>query len=201
MRIRYVSPMIPALVVLSVGGMRCLMVGLEDRYPAVFWRKVILPLAIAAMMVPNAIYAKQLFSDTDPIAYLAGKTDRKSYITARRPEFAIFDYANHRLGKEAHLLSLFLSSRHYYCDIPITEANTYFFDVIRKATSGDTLAAELMADGYTHLVFNKPLFNRWLQDNLSEFQRTVAADFFTRWTSIVYRHQEYVLLAVKSGAG
>jgi hypothetical protein len=197
MRIRYVSPMIPSLVVLSVGGLRSLMIDLADRYPAISWRKVILPIVVAGLMVPNAIYAKQLFADTDPIAYLTGKTSRQAYIIARRPEFAIFDYANRNLGKDAHLLSLFLSRRHYYCEIPITEANGYFLGVVRQASSGREIAAVLGEEGYTHIVLNGPLVNRWLADNLSRSQKAMAKDFFSRWTSVVFRNENYSLLALR----
>jgi hypothetical protein len=201
MRIRYVSPMIPALVVLSVGGMRFLIVGLESRRSSPAWRGVILPLVIIFLMIPNAIYARNLFASIDPIPLIAGKIDRKSYITARRPEFALFDYANRHLDDRAHLLSLFLSRRHYYCDIPITEATSYFLRAARQAPSGENLAGALAADGYTHLVFNDPLLNRWLVDNLSEAQKAVARDFFSRWTSAVYHHQVYWLFSVLSPPG
>ncbi|MCF8053162.1 MAG: glycosyltransferase family 39 protein [Desulfobacterales bacterium] len=201
MRIRYVAPMIPALVVLSVGGLRSIIVGLESRLRSLPWRGVILPLVIIALMVPNAIYTRQLFASIDPISLITGKIDRKSYITARRPEFALFDYANRHLDDRAHLLSLFLSRRHYYCDIPITEANSYFLRAVRQAPSGEDLAEALAAVGYTHLVFNDPLLNRWLVDNLTDRQKAVAKDFFSHWTSAVYHHQGYRLLAVRPPPG
>jgi len=197
MRIRYVAPMIPALVALSVGGLRLLISGLETRRPSPAWRGVILPLVIIFFMIPNAIYARNLFASIDPISFITGKIDRKSYITARRPEFAIFDYANRHLG-HAKLLSLFLIGRHYYCDLPITEAISYFTRVVRQGHSGQNIAEVLRAEGYTNIVFNEPLLNRWLMDNLTDPQKAVAKDFFSHWTSAVYNHQDYRLLAVCS---
>ncbi len=200
MRIRYVAPMIPALVVLSVGGLHVLIAGVEGLRPSPAWRGVILPLVIIFLMIPNAIYARNLFASIDPIPFITGKIDRKGYITARRPEFAIFDYSNRHLG-HAKLLSLFLIGRHYYCDLPITEKISDFTRVVRQAHSGQNIAEVLRAEGYTHIVFNEPLLNQWLINNLSDSQKAVAKDFFSHWTSNVYHHQDYRLLAVRLPPG
>ncbi len=200
MRIRYVAPAVPALVVLSVFGLQSALAAAERRWPAVAWKPAILPLVLAGLMAPNVIYARQLYAAIDPIPFLTGRTDRATYIAARRPEFVLLDHANRHLDDRARLLSLFLSGRHYYCDRPIREAPGILLQAMRQAASDRDVAAALRSAGYTHLVFNAPLLNRWLNDNLEAAGLSLAASFFSRWTRPLLENQGYVLVAVETQA-
>ena len=197
MRIRYMAPAIPALVVLSVFGLRSIITALEKHWPHAAWRPALLPLVLAGLMVPNAIYAYRLYTRIDPMPLLTGRQDRESYIAVRRPEFVLLDHANRHLGPETRLLSLFLSGRHYYCDRPIREAPGILLQAVGQAASAGDVAASLKAGGYTHLVFNALVLNRWLNDNLEAAKRPVAAAFFSDWTRTVRQNKGYVLVAIK----
>jgi ABC-type sugar transport system permease subunit len=101
-RIRYFSPILPPLVVLSMYGLhniRSLIT--ENRRFSEPLKMTIYFAIIAVMLGLNANYMFSRFKQDQPMSYITGKVTRDEYIQAYRPEYASFQYANQNLSKDS----------------------------------------------------------------------------------------------------
>ena len=99
-RIRYIVPVLPALIILSTAGLHRL-VGLLKTGLSPFLRRcgaVSLSAAMLLLFGMNAVYLVNQFRVVDPIGYLSGKVGREMYITRYRPEYPVMKFANEHLS-------------------------------------------------------------------------------------------------------
>ena len=125
MRIRYIAPAIPSLVILSIHGLyninlRILRMNDVARRRYCQWGLVFL---LVAGIGWNGIYLAQLFSKVRPLDYLSGKLNRDAYIETFRPEYAVIQYTNRTVKDDGAIACIFLGNRRYYFD-----GETRFFD-------------------------------------------------------------------------
>jgi hypothetical protein len=117
-RIRYIIPVVPPLVLLSVFGTRKMV----DAFDTPRMRGLAKAgLAVAGIVMffafyINARYIVEQYRYVDPLSYLTGKYSRDQYITKYRPEYPAMQYINSRLDPDAVVLFLFLGDRGYYCE-------------------------------------------------------------------------------------
>ncbi len=89
LRIRYIAPIIPVLVVLSVLGVQTLHRAIGKRKSG-RGKKVVfalLVIALASALVYNGRYVVAQFREVDPFGYIAGAVSREEYLDSHRPEY------------------------------------------------------------------------------------------------------------------
>jgi hypothetical protein len=192
MRIRYIAPIVPPLVILSIIGLHHLLEGIRKNMPGSHhW---IQPCVwVSVLVLVPAGYLISQFDKIKPISYISGKIDRDTYITQFRPEYPAIQYANRNLPDEAKILAIFLGNRGYYFD------RNVLFDLklpIPADHSDHSVAALLQEKGITHLLIRYDLFERWLL-TLSETDRDTLTRFFKNRTRLVFSSRGHGLFGLQ----
>jgi Na+-transporting methylmalonyl-CoA/oxaloacetate decarboxylase gamma subunit len=180
-RIRYIAPIIPPLVILSIFGFHNMVSAMANRWktrPPWFTKTLILFTGGTVLSV-NAIYMVQQFNYVQPITYLSGKMSRDAYIAKYRPEYSIYQYANLNLPENAKIMGLFLGNRRYYSDRELIFGQKEFQETIRRSKTPDMLIKELRQKGYTHIMVRFDLFNWWTDKQFDEGKKEMLKTFFT----------------------
>jgi hypothetical protein len=202
MRVRYIAPAVPPLVILSAMGLHHLStlcgrrIGPHRRIAG--WATGV---AACGVLLFNLPYLNALWADIAPLSYLQGEVSREAYIEKHRPEYALYRYANSHLGDEVKVLGLFLGNRGYYSKRQIVFDIPGFKDNLETADTASGVREKLHHEGVTHLMINERLFSHWAQNNLSpEAQMRLAAFLKNETQSIIRTDMDFWLLAVKPDA-
>ncbi len=181
MRIRYILPIVPPLVILLIYGIHN--VYLRIARPLWLFAIVIILLAL------NGFYAWKDFRANSPLGYLQGRESREAYLSRFLPEYPTIRYLNHNLPSSARVYFLFTGRRVYYCDCD------YFYDsaenpwlllrMIQRARNQDDIRVELQKKGLTHFLVREALIKRFLDNNLTSEQQKL-------WYSFAGQHLEGV---------
>ncbi|MFC1579325.1 ArnT family glycosyltransferase [Thermodesulfobacteriota bacterium] len=196
LRIRYISPIIPPLVILSTFGLRNLLETVRKikgyGYVA---HGVVLVLPGLALGL-NAHYMVGQFNHVKPFGYITGKVDRDEYISRYRREYPVLQYINKATPRDAKLLFLFLGKRGYYCDreyVPDTEGQVKaLYRNIKGAKSPKDIWLRFRARGITHLVVDLPIFDKWLHSLFDTETQKRTKEFFKKYL---------VPMVIKNGVG
>jgi 4-amino-4-deoxy-L-arabinose transferase-like glycosyltransferase len=179
MRIRYIAPIIPPLVILSVIGLYQIELWIRHRWTGA-GRRVgfgFMAVAVIGLLTINAHYLVKQFRYVDPISYLSGKIGRDDYIKKYRNEYPAIQFINRDLPPDARLLALYLGKRIYYSDREIVSNDALFKKSIAGAPSADALAESLQSRDFTHLLIRFDYFKYFIFDYLSNEKRRVFRDF------------------------
>jgi len=202
MRIRYLAPMIPPLVILSAFGLRNIARGIREfrdsRQRALGWAIVCGGVIFFAGW--NAQYMLSQFRTLEPVGYLVGETSRKEYLERRVPEYPAFQYINTHLPMDTKTLFLFVGNRGYYCDRPYTLDRDYaFYRSVKDAKRPEHLAAELQGKGITHLLIRYDLFDRWKRDPLifTDHERSLLNQFMNDHTKPLFFNRKYAVFMLR----
>ena len=199
MRIRYVAPTIPPLVILSVGGLKKLTALLSNRWArASGWLAPACSVLLATLMLSmNAAYIVRQFEYVDPFAYLGGEMDRHEYIARYRPEYKAFQYANHNLPDDARILAIFLGNRGYYSDRELVFGDNLFKKIVKKAKTSDMIGTEIQRLGITHLLIRYDIFNRWSKVQFNEKEKKRLGSFLEKHLNQLFSQSGYGLFGLK----
>lgn len=195
-RIRYFSPILPPLVILSIFGLYNIRsIILENRQFYESIKITVIVSIVAVMLGLNANYLISRFQKDQALAYISGKITRDDYIQAFRPEYASFQYANENLPKDSMILGLYLGNRGYYSDLPIS----FEFDIMQKfaasAGSAKDFLEKLQQAEFSHLLVDFLLFNYWVQQ-YSLHEKQVLKDFFDEYVVNEFSKDGYGLLRI-----
>ena len=194
MRIRYVAPIIPPLVILAVIGISDLSVYIKGHSSSVFSRygMGMLVLGVALFLVPNLQYAMEQFRIVEPLRYLSGDISRDDYIQKFRPEYAAMRYINSHLPPDARVLGVFLGNRRYYCDRELMFDGTLEAG-IRSAASAEVLATMLREKGFTHVIIRYDLFDKFILSRLSADRLNLFQAFVKNHTKSLFSEDGHIL--------
>ncbi|MBI9084508.1 MAG: glycosyltransferase family 39 protein [Desulfobacterales bacterium] len=200
MRIRWILPAVPPLVILSVFGLhgtvqRMRSVDIVDSIRGKLMTGL-LPIALFCMLALNVRYLADLFSRVSPMGYLSGRVTRDEYIVDHRPEYVLFRYANQNLSSDASLLCFFMGGRYYYSDLPAQDGNGTLTRAIRGSGSPAAFEAALYLNGNQYLMMNVTLFNQWLMDNFSGEEIEKFGRFAGSHLKVLKESKGFVLFAV-----
>ena len=193
-RIRYIAPVIPPLVILSVFGLHNLADFLKVRGWFLLGR-VLLPVVFLAAIGMNAHYVFNQFRSVDPFSYISGRVGRDAYITYRRPEFSVLKYANQYLSNNHVILGLFLGNRSYYSDRKLVFGEKWFTQSIVLSASDKDIQKDLIRSGYTHLLVNLDLVKQWSKTFERPDQKKIAA-LFNHRLKLLKQNLSYALFEV-----
>jgi hypothetical protein len=204
LRIRYISPIIPPLVMLSVFGMKNGMdifqkkLRGEHGYMATFAGGAIL----IACFGLNGHYLWTQFRVVDPLGYLTGSVSRDEYITRYRPEYPVMQYANQNLSSDARILFVFMGKRGYYCDraylLDSAGKPSLLMKIVNRSETPEEIASTLRESGITHMMLQFDIFNRWVNEDVPGEKRGLFKAFLRRYTKLIYSHHLYGLAALAS---
>jgi len=182
MRVRYIAPIIPPLVILSVFGLH----NIRERIQAIIdrWKKLVakacLGGAVFACLVYNAAYLKEQYRYVQPLYYLSGNVSRYEYISKYRFEYPAMRYINENLPSDSKILFFFMGKRGYYCDREyVPESQSQLLRFIQEGKTPEDIFNEYRSMKATHLLVHRDLFVKWANEvfNADQIQTLNA---FTR---------------------
>jgi len=192
MRVRYISPMIPPLVILSIFGVRK-MVEVVSGLGARYLRKLglgVIFLILSFSFWLNASYILNQYKYVDPFSYLNGTLSRDQYIDKYRLEYPAMRYINENVPHDARILFIYIGNRGYYCD------RGYIFDMnhnrstlrqlVKGSTDPETILLGLKGMGITHLLIRYDIFDKWVKTNFTSKDREVMKAFFKRYVKLLF---------------
>jgi hypothetical protein len=173
LRVRYVLPMVPALVTLAVYGIFNAYIRIK--------RPLFLLVVLVIFAGWHFVYLFSYVRAAQPLAYLIGAESRDAYLARALPEYAAFKFINVKTEASAKIYLLFVGRRAYYCE------REYFhdsgdlpgvlLDFVRKGKTADEIAQSLKAMKLTHLMMRDDLLAAFLTGNLTPAQAVVWNDF------------------------
>ncbi len=205
LRIRYLSPIVPFLVILAMYGLQHVE-WLINKYV----KKQNIALAIwliptCLMFSINGKYIYQQFNNFTPLSYISGRISRDEYLIQHWPEYAVIQYANTHLPDSAKILCVFMGWRGYYIN------NKHFFDhhsssqwllawLKNPNITTNQIRERLLKRKISHLLIRNDLLEQWL--------RHAPLPQQSRWNSlkkkdltlITFRHN-YTLFQISNDEG
>ena len=174
MRARWISAIIPPLVVLSVYGLYLINDLLRRRLSGGAGIHPLTLLVGLLYFAPNLAYSLSLYRSIEPLPYLTGEISRDAYIAEHRPEYSVIAAANKAVPQHGKALGLFIGKRRYYFTVDAIVLNEVFTSIADDAGSAKEIADRLKTLGYTHIVTNNHMFGQWLNTASAETRQKVA---------------------------
>ncbi|MBC2732969.1 MAG: phospholipid carrier-dependent glycosyltransferase [Desulfobacteraceae bacterium] len=198
-RIRYILPALPAIVILAmIGIFRSWEYIRKNCAPSLqTLLKLLLSLAILLMLGYNANYFVDRFRKVEPLGYLNGEVTRDTYISERWPEYLLIKYINDNLAPDARILGLFVGQRMYYFDREIVFSEGILGESLRGKPSPDDVLSVLRSHGITHLVIRWDLFHNWTRQALDHDKRDALQKFWRQHIQEIMANNGYYLFVIK----
>jgi hypothetical protein len=201
MRIRYISPIIPPLVILAVFGIDDCVGFCRSRFSGARRSAGLAGLIclVAALLGLNGAYIVRQFDVIDPLSYLGGQVSRDAYIQKYRPEYAVVQYANRHLPTDARILLLFNGNRIYYLDREAVSSMDLFRGLVQKGQSPEEVLEELRRQGISHLLVGVERFNHWAASQFSDREKEILQSLFDDQFRLLFRYHGYYLFEIMKG--
>jgi len=195
LRIRYIAPIIPPLVILS-------MIGLHNIQSFFQHKKIgtsIVFILLVALFSYNVNYLADQFKLIQPFSYLSGKISRDEYITRFRPEYPVIQLAN-QMVPTGKVICLFMGNRGYYMNFPHlfdlpTQENSFLHRTISQATNKEDICNTLLENGYSQLLLRNDLTRKWL--STLQHHKKIAILFFQHDLKLLSTAGGYSLYKIK----
>ena len=202
MRIRYILPIVPPLVILSALGLDDWLHRLRKARPSAKEKigKAGGILVLGVLFAWNGAYLVDLFKSVQPLDYLSGRLGRDEYIQQRWPEYAAYRFANAHLPEGSKLYGLFVGQRGYYSDREILLGNERLTGFVHSAQTPAQLLCAFRKSGITHLIVGWELFSDWAKVVFSERERDLLDAFRQSDTHLLYEKNGYLLLELNPAA-
>lgn len=192
LRVRYVLPLVPPLVILLVYGVYNI------------YLRIRRPLYLYAAMIPlvamNVAYFSSYVRRVSPLGFLAGRESRAEYLTRTLPDYRAMRFADEKLPASARIYLLFMGRRAYYCDRDYFhdggDSAPLLLDAIGKARSGEEIGGALKKRGLTHLMARKGLLLAFLQNNVTADGAQKWNGFVSRGLRPLYEDEGYVIFEI-----
>jgi hypothetical protein len=199
MRIRYISPIIPPLTVLSMLGVKTWRDAISNMSSGKHFFRILMIITISFAFYLNGKYVARTFMIVDPMNYILKKVDRDTYISRIVGEYPVLQYANQYLPQNAKVFCLLIGKRTYYLDREFYINEDFFRKNSAGLYSEKTLMKRLTKSGVTHIILGLSTYQNWIKDTLNKEQQKVFKNFFKANTKIIYQHNGYQLLEVIHG--
>ena len=195
MRIRYIAPIIPPLVILAMYGLHQISTFVAGYFsvPVRRFMTVGLLAAAAFMFGMNGAYVWGQFNYVDPMSYLSGRLDRDAYIQRYRPEYTAVKYANKNLSNRTKILCVFLGNRRYYSDREMIFGDGFFRTTVMRAETPQNILADLKERKITHMLIRYDMFNHWTNQQLNNGSKKILGGFFENHTRRLFSKAGYGL--------
>lgn len=189
LRIRYILPIVPALVLLLVYGIFHLYSSIKR--PAVL---VTLLLFFSAW---HGSYLWRYMHLSETLPYLMGRETRAAFLARKLPEYPAMNYISSQVPSSAKIYLLFLGRRAYYCDRDYFhdpgELPAFLMRAIQQAKHPNDIERSLGSRNITHLMVREDLLARFFNDNLSETQIVFWHGFAMNRLRLAFRQNGYAV--------
>lgn len=199
MRIRYIAPILPPVVILSTFGINSLFNlaernkwGLKNIFRTITFAIVIIMISI------NTVYLLKTFSDINPMPYIFGKISKETYLEKRLPEYNTIRYANKIMKKGNKLFALFLGNKGYYFDNEVLFLQNTFNDIAESYSSDRPLSGWLDENRFTHVIVGVKPFKKWVKKNFSRNAQLLVNELFLNDLKLLYYNNGYALFEIKN---
>ena len=200
MRIRYIGPALPPLVILSMLGLENIIRTIKSRFGG-FSQKIYFGIVFGCVLFLlglNFSYILNQYRWVQPLKYLSGELERDAYIEKYRPEYAAIKYINNNTATDAKILGVFLGNRSYYSDREIRfDFNPFIHEVFKKKYSNEKILDNFKNNGITHLLVRYDLFNDWVQSNFTESEKQKLNLFFENYSVLLFSKNGHGLYHLK----
>ena len=196
LRMRYIAPIIPPLVILSVFGLRNLLSRITALQSQNIRRGGIAFVLVALVCFAglNMHYLLSQFAYVDPLSYLGGKLDRHEYIARFRPEYEAVQHINQHLAKDATVSMVFLGDRGYYLEREYVYGEDLISRFVKKANRPEDILTAFRTRGITHLFIHDNIFLKWLNFNFGKEERERFIEFVRSCTTGVFSRNGFSVL-------
>jgi hypothetical protein len=195
MRIRYIAPTIPPLVVLTVLG-----IDATHRWINGMGSKKIQKLshfliisALVFSLFMNARYVNRLFQSVNPLPYVFGKISREEYLKGKLPDFEAIKFVNQIQSDHMKVMALFVGNRLYYFDKPVEFVAQRFASMVEGSSDETRLAAKLCQNGFTHCMIGIQHFASWANHVFSIGQQKIVSQWFKHHCRLLYTRNGYAV--------
>ena len=195
MRIRYIAPIIPPLVILAMYGLHQISSFAVPPFSVPVRRMMTVGILAAATLMfgMNGAYVWGQFNHVDPMGYLSGRLDRDAYIQRYRPEYTAIEYANINLSNHTKILCVFLGNRRYYSDREMIFGDAFFRTTVMRAETPENILADLKERKITHLLIRYDMFNHWTNQQLNNGSKKILGVFLQDHTRRLFSKAGYGL--------
>ncbi|MFT5728343.1 MAG: hypothetical protein ACI8PB_002496 [Desulforhopalus sp.] len=205
LRIRYIVPSIPALVILATYGMHNLSQRIRTyQTNKRYFHAIIMGCILIPLFLYNAFYIAGQFLTIQPLTYHTGKVTRDEFISKFRSEYPIQQYANKHLKNGDKILAINVGNRGYYFDFPVIfdqKGNRSLLgDIIDTSGSHDEVYQKLLNQGFSHLFIRFDLFRKIASENWSSGKINIFNKFITQNTKQLAANSEYGLFQLVSNS-
>ncbi len=199
MRIRWIAPIIPPLVILSVHGFNEIMRFLERKLhgTGLIIARIGCVLMLGALLALNFNYLASQFRRVAPLAFISGRESRVDYISRYRPAYKLHAYAGRHLPANAKILGQFLGNRRYYSQREIVFEDHILKELVGRYRAANVVGAKLAQSGITHLMIRLDLFDKWVGDNFGQADLEILQTFFREHLSLMQGHSGYALYKLR----
>jgi hypothetical protein len=190
LRIRYIAPIIPPLVILSVYGVKN-MARIVVKLPNPFSQKAGLTAVFCLLsffLLLNARYIVSQFRSVEPFGYIGGSVSREEYIENHVLEYPAIQYINKNVAPESRLLFIFLGKRGYYCDRDYTLNRGRLYRIVKESESPEQIFMKLRNMGITHLLIRYDILDKWKADEaiFDERELRILDEFMVEYLEILF---------------
>jgi hypothetical protein len=194
MRIRYISAIIPPLVILWVFGVRkmvSIISELRERHLRYVGLAALL-LVVSFSLSLNAYYIFTQYKYVDPFGYLSSTLSRDEYIDKYRLEYPVIRYINATLDPNDRILFLFMGKRGYYCDreyvLDMVSNRSLLRQLVKRSSKPKEILQGLKDNGITHMLIRYDIFDRWVkdEDHFTIRDQELLARFFKGHVELLY---------------
>jgi len=199
LRLRYISPIIPPLTVLSVFGLINLY-RISKQISSLILRNVSIALVVLTIclgLALNADYIRGQFTYVDPITFITGKVNRDEYISRYIPEYPAVRYINNSLDLQAKVLFILIGNRGYYCDREYSNDIGILERSISGAKRPEDILDELKKNRITHLLIGYRLFEEWMDNNFPNEKQELTQQFFKEDSELLYHKNGFGVYVLK----
>jgi 4-amino-4-deoxy-L-arabinose transferase-like glycosyltransferase len=199
LRIRYIAPIIPPLVVLSAFGLHKVSHLFQTlRGKRARWLGTVLVWSAGAFALAlNGRYLLTQFESVQPFTYLCGKVSRDEYIAKHRPEYPAMKFINEKLPPDVLISFIFLGNRGYYCERDYVFGESQLERTVKEANTPEGILSGLARAGITHLFIHDPILGKWAMNRLSEKDLNKLNDFFNKYSKIIYSYKSFTVLSLE----
>ena len=198
-RIRYVAPIIPPLVILATFGLHQITTVVTKRKRALpdWIGSGFIIFLVTTILALNSSYILKQFRYVDPFSYISGRMSRDTYIAKYRPEYPIYQYVNRNLPDNVKMLGLFLGNRRYYSERELIFDVSEFKKIVNSASSEKKVLKELRKEGFTYLIIRLDLFNQWTNKQFDNREKEMLKFFFAEHVSHLLSKNGYGLFKLR----
>lgn len=198
MRIRFVGPAVPPLVILSTLGIHHLIRMIIDHAQRgmAFFAIGVIGTVLVWLLGQNLSYVADQFRVIDPASYISGELSRDQYIRKFRAEYDVIRYANAHLDPGEKIICLFMGNRIYYSDRDMIQADDLFRSALLRSASAGDLSRKVGRLEASHFLVRLDVLDGFAEGFDPDARKRLET-FFMSEVELVFASRGYALFKLK----